>query len=90
VNSSVEKIDLSTVQFTPELLRTIPAATVRLYRVLPVFDGPESLCIALPDGSKLEVIDELCFILGRSLDIRQAERHQLDTFIARLYREGEN
>jgi type II secretory ATPase GspE/PulE/Tfp pilus assembly ATPase PilB-like protein len=81
----VEKIDLTTVHFTPELVRTIPAATVRMYRVLPVFDAPDCLCIALPDASKLEVIDELHFILRRSLEVRQAERQQLDTFIQRLY-----
>jgi hypothetical protein len=85
VDFSVEKIDLAAVHFTPELLSNVPAAIARRYRVLPVFVAPDGLCIALPDASRLDVIDELVSILGCSLEIRQAEVRDLNTFIGKLY-----
>ena len=83
--ASFEHINLSEVRFTPDLLRCIPAATARMYSVLPVFDTPDCLCIALDDPSKAEVIDELHFILRRELQVQQADRQQIDAFIHRLY-----
>jgi hypothetical protein len=93
-----EKIDLSTVRFTPELLKAIPACTARLYRVLPIFERvlPVSerripvfeesvLCIALDDPSNSVLVEELEFVLQRRLELRQADSEQLDTFIQRLY-----
>ena len=79
------RIDLSTVQFTPELIRTIPTATVRMYRVLPVFEVSQHLVIALADPSRLEAIDELHFLLGRELQVFQADPRQIEEFINRLY-----
>ena len=81
---SAERIDLSTIQFTPELLRCVPAATARKHRALPVADSPGCLSIALADID-LYVIDALAFTLNRELAIRIADGQQLDMFLRRLY-----
>lgn len=85
-----EKIDLTTVQFTPELLQCVPTRVARRYRVLPVFLTQRCLSIAVADAGDLDVIDSLAHTLRRDLDIRVAETHQIDEFIKRLYGDGES
>ena len=81
-----ELVDLTKVKFTPELLRCIPADVARKYRVLPVFERPGCLAIALADLEDLNAIDSLTHILQKpELEIRIAEHQQLDEFIHRLY-----
>jgi hypothetical protein len=82
-----KQINLATVNFTPELLRCIPAATARLHRTLPVADQPSCLLIALADVQTLDVLDQLHFALARDIEVCVAEPHQLDTFLERLYPE---
>ena len=83
-----EKIDLKTVQFSPELLRCIPAHVARHYRALPVATSSKSLCIAVADASDIDVTDSLSHILRRDFDLRVADRAQLEEFIQRLYGEA--
>jgi len=81
-----ELVDLTTVNFTPELLRCVPADVARKYRVLPVFDRPGCLAIVLADPEDLNTVDILSHTLQKpELEIRVTERQQLDRFIHRLY-----
>ena len=90
MNFGAEQIDLREVKFTPELLRCIPSTTALMYHVLPIFDEPGSLGIALADVSNVDVIGELSFLLGKSnLTVRVADPRQIDEFIQQLYGEGE-
>ena len=84
-----DEVDLTNVSFTPELLASVPAESVRRYRVLPIFSSPNTLTLALADPSDLDAIDSLHHLLHRDLELRVAEASQLDEFIERLYgREG--
>jgi len=85
VNFGIERVDLATVHFASELLRCIPANTARTYRVLPIFESPNCLCVALAEVNNLEVMDSLRHALHRELEFRVADRQQLDEFIQRLY-----
>ena len=89
MNFGIERIDLATVHFAPDLLRCIPATTARTYRVLPIFESPDGLCVALAEVNNLEVIDSLRRALHRDLEVRVADRQQLDEFIQRLYGDDE-
>ncbi len=90
MSSAAEHIDLSKVQFTPELLATIPRAVARHYRALPVRVSPTSLCVALADVNTLETIDRLTFILKRPMEFQIAESSQLEHFLLRFYGDGTN
>ena len=83
-----EHIDLREVQFTAELLQSLPRHIARHYRALPVRSSPTSLCIALDDVNDLDTIDSLTFILKRPLEFLIADSSQLDDFILRLYGDG--
>ncbi len=87
MDDEVTKIDLMTISFTPELLACVPTGTARKYRVLPIFDAGDTLGIVMPYPSKPDIIDALFFLLGRQLQIAQADPQQLDTFIQHLYGE---
>ena len=83
-----EIINLSQVQFTPELLECLPSEAAHKYRVMPVADSPFRLAIAVADPSDLNTIDALTHIVNREMEIRVADKSQLDEFIRRHYGRG--
>ena len=80
-----EEVDLRSVPFTAELLASVPAHLARRYRVVPVFDSPTVLRLAIADPSDLDAIDSLNHLLHRDLELCVAETSQLDEFIECLY-----
>ena len=84
-NFGAEFVDLTKVNFTPGLLRCIPAELARKYRVLPVAEKGNDLVIVTADPSDLNAIDQLHFRLNRLLEIQIADKDQIDSFIGRLY-----
>ena len=84
-NFGAEPVDLSQVHFTPELLRLIPAGMVHKYRVLPVNKDGENVVIAIADPTDLNAIDQLTRFFNDTIELRVADKSQLDTFILRLY-----
>lgn len=85
VHFGAEEVDLRNVMFTQELLACVPAEIARRHQVLPVFDSPRILKLALADPSYLEAIDSLRLLLLRDLEVCIAEASQLEDFIERLY-----
>jgi len=84
-----DKIDLSAVDFSPELLRSIPASIALRYRVLPVFETASgSLGVALADIRDIDTIDSLTHLLRRDIELRPADQLQLGVFLQRLYGAG--
>ena len=81
------EIDLRNVEFTPELLASIPARFARRCRVLPVSSSPHEFVVALADPSDLEAIDSVHNLVQRDVSLCLADASQLDEFIGRLYGE---
>jgi type IV pilus assembly protein PilB len=80
-----EVVDLATVRFTPGLLRCIPADLVRKHHVLPVAEIGSRLAIVTSDPSDLAALDDLHSILDREIELRVADKAQIDLFIERFY-----
>ncbi len=80
-----DRVDLSTVNFTPELLRCVPRPVARKYRALPVSQGADSLRLAIAAPPDLDAVDSLAHILKRPLEFCAADEQQLDVFLGRLY-----
>jgi type IV pilus assembly protein PilB len=80
-----EFVDLTTVQFTPELLRCIPAELARRYRVLPVAESKRCLAIVTSDPSDLPMLDGLHSAVAREIELRVADESQIESFIEQLY-----
>ena len=83
---SAEMVDLSTVHFTPDLLRAIPRHLALRHRALPISETINgALCVALADPSDIDAIDSLTHLLHREIAVRTADEHQLGVFLTRLY-----
>ena len=82
------RVDLSTVDFTPELLARVPRNLVLKCRVLTVSCVAGHLRIAVADPPDIDIIDSLCHLLRRDLEFRVADTQQLEAFIERLFGHG--
>ena len=89
----MDKIDLANVDFTPELLRSLPAGVAQLYHVLPVRQSDRGVLLAMAPmpllqakGDELDSVrTELRFIVARDVEFVIADRDQIATFIQKLY-----
>ena len=83
-------VDLTTVQFTTQLLRCIPKEVVRKYGVLPIAESGHCLIVAVANPSDLDAVDGLRLELGRELELHVAEKSQLYSFIDSLFGDRTN
>ena len=80
-----EHVDLTNVQFTPELLRCLPAEMALKHWVLPILKNEAQVGVAVADPSDLNAIDDLTHFLHQPVEIFIADKHQLHDFIERFY-----
>ncbi|MSU42979.1 MAG: type II/IV secretion system protein [Pedosphaera sp.] len=70
-------IDLTEVEFSPELLATIPLETAHHYQCLPVGVDGDMLHLVLADPMNPTHIDELTYLLHKEIIIRIADPVQI-------------
>jgi type IV pilus assembly protein PilB len=80
-----EVVNLANVQFTPELLKTVPGTTARLHQVVPVAEFGSTLQIALANPLNPSVMDELGFSLKRDIVPVVADPKQILKVIEERY-----
>jgi type IV pilus assembly protein PilB len=80
-----EVVDLARVSFTPALLRCVPADLARKYHVMPVAEIGSRVAIVTSDPADLAALGDLHSALNREIELRVADRAQLDSFIERFY-----
>lgn len=82
-----EVVDLTGIDFTPDLLKTIPPATARMYQCLPVALFGSALQVTLADPLNPQVIDELAYITGKEVQLVVADPGAIEKLIQRFYGE---
>ena len=80
-----EVVDLDTVEFTPEILRAIPAGLARLHRALPMGTEENTIRVALIDPLDTQTIDDLRFALGRDIQVVLASHQQIRERLKKHY-----
>lgn len=80
-----EVINLAEVEFTPELIEAVPAATARMYQCLPVALYGDTLRLALADPLNASVVDELGFSTGKQVQVVVADPAQIVKLIEKHY-----
>jgi type IV pilus assembly protein PilB len=80
-----EVVDLDDVEFTPEILRAIPAGLARLHRALPVGAEDNTVRVALIDPLDTQTIEDLRFALGRDIQVVLAPRLQIRERLKKHY-----
>ena len=84
---STEVVSVSDVNYTPELLKLIPATAARMYQCLPIADYGSTLQVALADPLNPHAVDELSYLVGKEIQIVVGDPTAIDKLIARFYGE---
>ncbi len=66
--AGLETVDLSTINFTSELLEAIDPETAKLFLVLPIRQEPGKLVVALANPQNKAVLDDLRFMTGGEVE----------------------
>jgi len=82
-----EVVDLDQVEFTPQILRLIPAGLARLHRALPIGEADNAIRVALIDPLDTPTIEDLRFALGRDIDVVLAPSAQIEERLKKHYGE---
>ena len=82
-----EVIDLDAVEFTPQILRLIPAGLARLHRALPIGMADNGIRVALVDPLDTQSIEDLRFALGRDIDVVLAPSLEIEERLRKHYGE---
>lgn len=80
-----EVVSLGEVEFTPELIEAVPAATARMYQCLPVGLYGDTLRLALVDPLNAGAVDELGFSTGKQVQVVVADPAQITKLIEKHY-----
>jgi type IV pilus assembly protein PilB len=80
-----EVVSLDTVQFTPELLKLIPAGTARMYQCVPVEDFGTALRVALANPMNPGAVDEIAYIVRKEVQPVVADPKAIEKAISRHY-----
>src|SRR5204863_22853 len=84
---STEVVSVSDLDFTPELLKSIPAGTARMYQAIPVANNGSCLQVALADPLNPATIDDLAYIVGKEIQLVIGDPGAIEKLISRYYGE---
>jgi hypothetical protein len=89
-NFGAQFVNLSEVQFTPELVGCIPAKMARDLRIIPIYQRTGRIGIVFADPSNLNAINTLTQYLNQEVEVLVADGYQLETLLGRLYGDGKS
>src|SRR5215472_41272 len=78
-------VSLRDTNFSPELLKTIPANTARMYRCMPVAQFDSTLQVAFEDPLNPARVDELGFTVRKEIQPVIANPAEIEKLIDRYY-----
>jgi len=81
----IEKVDLTDVPISAELIALVPAELVSKYNILPLRHDDGRLAVAMTDPFQPQVIEDLRLITGYSVRRYYAEPAQMENSILKFY-----
>ena len=81
----IEKLDLTDVSISPEIIMLVPAELVSKYKILPIRHEDGRLAVAMTDPFRTQVIEDLRLVTGRSVRRYYAEPAQMENSILKFY-----
>jgi type IV pilus assembly protein PilB len=78
-------INLPATDIPPEVVHSIPASVARMYTVVPVEKGTNSVLLATFDMLSPATMDELTFVLSRDVSLVFAREEDVKTFVNQFY-----
>ena len=83
--AGLEMTDLSTVDFTPDLIQRVDANTARMFNVVPIREEPGKLIVALSNPQNTALLDDLRFMTGGDVEGVLAPQEQIDQLVEQHY-----
>jgi type IV pilus assembly protein PilB len=81
----VRQVHLRDLDIQPDVIRAAPVSVVRMYNMVPIEIGPNSVVLATSDLPSTEVTDELQFVLTRDVSFVIMSEEDIKSQIARFY-----
>src|ERR1035437_6321118 len=85
----MDVIVLADHEIPQEVIRQVPAAIARRYKVVPVFDSENTLSVALSDPLNIETLDSLRYLLKRNVDGVVAADEEISEALDKYYGRAE-
>jgi type IV pilus assembly protein PilB len=82
-------VNIADMELTPEILRTVPAGTARMYQCVPVAVYGSAVHVALVNPLNPSIIDELGFTVGKEKELQLvvADPNAIEKLIDKYYGE---
>lgn len=80
-----EIIDLANYTIPDEVIQACPRNVVKQFNVVPVFNTPDAITVALSDPSDLDTIDGLYHVLKKNVEVRVATPAAIQAAINQYY-----
>jgi type IV pilus assembly protein PilB len=84
-HSGTEVVSLRDVEFTPELIKTIPSATARMYQCVPVAIYGTTIRVAFTDPLNPGPVNDLGFVIRKDIQMVVADPVQIGKIIEKYY-----
>jgi len=81
----IEKIDLTNISISPEIIKLVPAELVSKHSILPLRHENGRLVVAMTDPFRPQVIEDLRLVTGHSVRRYYAEPAQMENSILKFY-----
>ena len=80
-----EVVDLLTIDLPPDVVHAIPASVARMYNVVPIEAGVNSVTLATSDLVSPQQVDELTFVLTSDVAFVMARELDIRAFVNQFY-----
>ncbi len=84
----VPSINISDFDIDPEIIKLVPEATAKKYKLLPVNRAGSTLIVAMADPSNIMAIDDIKFVTGYNIEVVVATEQAIEEAIGRYYVEA--
>ncbi len=81
----IEKVDLTDISISPEVISLVPAELVSKHNILPLWNNNSRLAVAMIDPFAPQVIEDLRLVTGYSVERYYAEPVRLEQAILKFY-----
>jgi type IV pilus assembly protein PilB len=78
-------LHLRDMDLSADVIKAVPASVARMYNVIPVSVGADSVQLATFDLLSPEVVDELAFVLTRDISFVVAAEEDIKAYLTRYY-----
>ncbi len=87
---NTEFVDLKDMgELSDEIINSVPASSARMFEVVPIRVSSESVAVVAKDPLNHNIVDELSFVLGKTVELFVAKPAQVEEILKKYYGDSE-